>query len=108
VVIAVLGETFGQFAYLGMGFCVGLAGQGIAICATTILQEQLADDYRGRAFSLYDMMFNITFAVGALISVPFMPLSGESHALMAVIAAGYALVAAGYWLAARRPAAAGR
>jgi MFS family permease len=107
VVIAALAETFSQFAYLGMGFCVGLAGQGIAICATTILQEQLADDYRGRAFSLYDMMFNITFAVGALISVPFMPLSGESHALVAVVAAGYAVVAIGYWLAAGRPAGAG-
>jgi MFS family permease len=108
VVIAVLGETFGQFAYLGMGFCLGLAGQGIAICATTILQEQLADDYRGRAFSLYDMMFNITFAAGALISVPFMPLSGKSHALVAVIAAGYAVVAAAYWLASRHQAGASR
>jgi len=104
VVIAGLGETFGQLAYLGMGFCLGLAGQGIAICATTILQEQLADDYRGRAFSLYDMMFNITFAVGALISVPFMPLSGKSHALVGVLALGYVLVAAGYWLATRYPA----
>ena len=104
VAIAGLGETFGQLAYLGMGFCLGLAGQGIAICATTILQEQLADDYRGRAFSLYDMMFNITFAVGALISVPFMPLSGRSHALVGVLAVGYVVVAAGYWLAARHPA----
>jgi MFS family permease len=104
VVIAALGETFGQLAYLGMGFCLGLAGQGVAICATTILQEQLADEYRGRAFSLYDMMFNIAFAVGALISVPFMPLNGKSHALIGVIAVGYALVAAGYWLAARHPA----
>ncbi len=104
VVIAILGETFSQLAYLGMGFCLGLAGQGVAICATTILQEQLADDYRGRAFSLYDMMFNITFAVGALLSVPFMPLTGKSHGLIAVIAAGYAVVAAAYWLAARQPA----
>jgi MFS family permease len=104
VAVAGLGETFGQLTYLGMGFCLGLAGQGIAICATTILQEQLADDYRGRAFSLYDMMFNITFVVGALISVPFMPLSGKSHALVGVIAAGYGLVAAGYWLAGRHPA----
>jgi MFS family permease len=99
VLIGVLGETFTQVAYLVMGFCLGLAGQGIAICATTILQEQLADDYRGRAFSFYDMMFNITFAVGALVSVPFMPKDGKSSALIAVIAVGYAVVAAGYWLA---------
>jgi MFS family permease len=104
VVIGSLGETFSQLAYLFMGFCLGLAGQGVAICATTILQEQVGDEYRGRAFSLYDMMFNITFAVGALISVPFMPLNGKSHALIAVVAVGYAVVAGGYWLAARHSA----
>jgi len=104
VVIGSLGETFSQVAFLFMGFCLGLAGQGVAICATTILQEQVGDEYRGRAFSLYDMMFNITFAVGALISVPFMPLNGKSHTLIAVIAVGYAVVAASYWLAARHSA----
>jgi MFS family permease len=97
VAIGALAETFSQVAYLVMGFFLGLAGQGIAICATTILQEQLPDGYRGRAFSLYDMMFNITFAAGALISVPFMPADGKSRALVGVVAVGYALVAAGYW-----------
>ena len=102
VVVAGPGGTFNQPAYLVMGFCLGLAGQGVAICATTVLQEELPDDYRGRAFSLYDMMFNITFVAGALISVPFMPLSGKSEALLAVIAVGYAVVAAGYWTLSRR------
>jgi MFS family permease len=102
VVIGGLGGTFSQPAFLVMGFFLGLAGQGVAICATTVLQEELPDEYRGRAFSLYDMMFNITFAAGALISVPFMPLSGKSEALLVVIAIGYAVVAAGYWTASRR------
>jgi MFS family permease len=101
VVTGFLGATFNQVCFIIMGFCLGLAGQGIAIGATTILQEQLPDDYRGRAFSYYDMMFNITFAVAALISVPFMPLSGHSPALMGVIAVGYALVAGAYWLTGR-------
>ena len=104
VVIGGLAESFSQLAFMVMGFCLGLAGQGIAICATTILQEQVGDEYRGRAFSLYDMMFNITFAAGALISVPFMPLNGKSHALVAVVAVGYVVVAGGYWLAARHSA----
>ncbi len=107
VVIGGLGGTFGQITYLLMGFCLGLAGQAVAICATTILQEQLPDDYRGRAFSLYDMMFNITFAAGALISVPFMQLNGKSEALIAAIAVGYAVVAAAYWLAGRHSAGPG-
>ena len=106
-VTGLLGATFSQAGYIVMGFCLGLAGQGIAISATTILQEQLPDNYRGRAFSYYDMMFNITFAVGALISVPFMPLSGHSPVVIAVIAAGYALVAVAYWLTGRHSAGPG-
>ena len=107
VVTGLLGGTFNQICYIVMGFCLGLAGQGIAIGATTILQEQLPDDYRGRAFSYYDMMFNITFAVAALISVPFMPLSGHSPVLIGVIACGYALVAVVYWLTSRHSAGPG-
>jgi MFS family permease len=107
VVTGLLGLTFNQVCYIIMGFCLGLAGQGIAIGATTILQEQLPDDYRGRAFSYYDMMFNITFAVAALISVPFMPLSGHSPVLIGVIAVGYALVAVVYWLTGRHSAGPG-
>ena len=107
VAAGVFGELFSQAAYLIMGFCLGLAGQAVAICATTILQEQLPDEFRGRAFSYYDMMFNITFAAGALVSVPFMPLNGHSRALLAVVAIGYALVAAGYWLTGGHSAGAG-
>ena len=80
-----------------MGFFLGLAGQGIAICATTDPAGAVADDYRGRAFSLYDMMFNITFAAGALISAPFMPLTGKSPGSWRSSPIGYAVVAAGYW-----------
>jgi MFS family permease len=107
VAIGVFGETFSQVPYLVMGFILGLSGQSVAICATTILQEQLADDYRGRAFAFYDMMFNITFVVGALVSSQFMPLSGKSPPLIAIIAIGFAAVAAGYWLASRHSAGPG-
>jgi MFS family permease len=102
ILIGTLGQTFGQIAYIVMGFFLGLAGQTMVICATTVLQEELTDDYRGRAFSLYDMMFNITFAVGALLCVPVMPLSGKSHALIGVVTAGYAVVAVAYWVAVRQ------
>jgi MFS family permease len=104
ILIGGLGSTFNQIAYLVMGFSLGLAGQCIAICAATILQEQLADDYRGRAFAFYDMTFNITFVVGALISAQFMPETGKAPVLVAVVAAGYAVVTAAFWLAVRHSA----
>ena len=104
VLIGTLGQTFDQIAYIFMAFCLGLAGQATAICATTVLQEQLPDDYRGRAFSYYDMMFNITFAAGVLICLPFMPANGKSAGLIAFVAIGYAVTAGGYWVLSRQSA----
>jgi MFS family permease len=100
-----LGETFSQVAFLVLGFCLYLTSQGVAICAVTILQEEADDTYRGRMFAFYDVMFNVTLAVGALISTTFMPLTGRSAASIGAVAGGYAVVAAGYWLASRQPSA---
>jgi hypothetical protein len=74
----------------------------VAICATTILQEEVGDAYRGRVFAFYDMMFNVTFVIGAALSAAFMPVNGHSPVIVGVVAAGFAVAAAGYWLAAGR------
>jgi hypothetical protein len=98
VATAVLGLTFNQLAYLAFGFTLYLCLQGVAICVTTVLQEEVDDGYRGRLFAFYDVMFNVSLAAGALLSTPFMPLNGKSAAVIGVVAAGYAVAAAGYWL----------
>ncbi len=98
VVTAALGETFVQLAYLAIGFCLYLTRQGVAICATTILQEEVGDAYRGRAFAFYDMMFNVTYAIGAVIFAAFMPSNGHSPLVIGLVAVGYAIVSAAYWL----------
>ncbi len=102
VVAGALGETFDQIAYLAVGFCLYLTGQGVAICATTILQEEAEDAYRGRIFAFYDVMFNVTLAAGALISAAFMPRTGRSPVIIGLVALGYAIVAAGYWRLSRQ------
>ncbi|MBO0823212.1 MAG: MFS transporter [Actinobacteria bacterium] len=107
IVTISLGPPFTQPAFMTVGFFVGLSGQGVAICATTILQEQITDDYRGRAFSFYDMFFNALFVGGAAISVAVMPATGRTVALMVIIAIGYAVASAGYWLASRPAPAVG-
>ena len=94
-----LGETFSQPAYLAIGFCLYLTRQGVAICVVTILQEEVDDAYRGRVFAFYDMMFNAAYVAGAALSVVIMPADGHSPVLIALAAAGFAVVAAGYWLA---------
>ncbi len=99
VVTVALGETFNQLAYLAIGFGLYLSRQGVAICAVTILQEEVADEYRGRVFAFYDMMFNVTYVAGAALSAAFMPSDGHSPAIVALVAAGFAILAGAYWLA---------
>ena len=99
VVTVTLGETFNQLAYLGIGFGLYLTRQGVAICAVTILQEEVADEYRGRVFAFYDLMSNVPYVAGAALSAAFMPSNGHSPAIIAVVAAGFAILAGAYWLA---------
>ncbi len=102
VATAVFGETFNQVAFLAFGFMLYLGLQGVAICVITVLQEEADDAYRGRVFAFYDVMFNVSLAAGALLSAIFMPLNGRSPAIIGVVAAGYLVAAAGYWLLSRR------
>jgi len=106
VATGVLGETFDQLAFLAFGFILYLTSQGVAICATTILQEEVDDGYRGRMFAFYDLMFNVTIAVGALISAPFLPRDGRSPAAIALVAVGYAVVAVCYRIFTRQSSSA--
>src|SRR6266516_1129135 len=102
VVTAALGETFSQIAYLAFGFLLYLTGQGVAICAITVLQEEAEAAYRGRLFAFYDVMFNVSLAAGAIVSAAFMPVNGKSPVIIGAVAAGWAVAAAGYWLLSRQ------
>ncbi len=101
--VTLLGLAFGQIAFIVIGFGLGVVAQGLAICVTTILQQQMADDYRGRVFSVYDMLFNVTFVVGAAISAAFMPDSGRSVPMLLVVACGYLVAAVVYRLMLGQP-----
>src|SRR5215471_18566759 len=98
VCTGVLGATFRQVPFLVIGFALGLVAQGVAICTSTILQQRVDDDFRGRVFSINDMLFNAAFVLGAAVCAPFMPDNGLSYPLLTVVAAGYILAAGGYLL----------
>jgi MFS family permease len=102
VATGALGETFNQLAYLAFGFLLYLTLQGVAICVTTVLQEEVDDAYRGRLFAFYDVAFNVSLAAGGLLSAAFLPLNGRSPVMIGAVAAGYALAAAGYWVLSRQ------
>jgi MFS family permease len=96
VVIGVLGPAFGQVEFIAIGFGLGVTAQGLAICATTILQQAMEDEYRGRVFSVNDMLYNVAFVLGAALSAAFMPDTGRSLPMLLVVACGYVLAAAVY------------
>jgi hypothetical protein len=100
VVTAALGLTFGQVEFIAIGFGLGVVAQGVAICTTTILQQEMEDDFRGRVFSINDMLFNVTFVLGAALSATFMPLNGRSAAMLLIVGCGYLAAAAAYRLTA--------
>jgi MFS family permease len=102
-----LGVTFRQIPFLIIGFVLGMAAQGVAICTTTIIQQEVDDGFRGRAFSINDMLFNVTFVLGAGVSALFMPVTGKSFPMLAVVAIGYLVAAVAYRIASRQASAAG-
>jgi MFS family permease len=87
--------------YVG-AFVLGVAAQGSKICVDTIVQTSVDDAYRGRVFSFYDVIFNIAFVSAAAFGAAVLPTDGNSRAVYAVIAVGYAVTAAVYARATRR------
>ena len=81
---------------------LGIVAQGSKISVDTLVQEQVEDDFRGRVFSFYDTLFNVTFVAAAVFAAFLLPASGKSYAMLAVVSAGYALTAIAYGLAVRR------
>ena len=78
------------------GFVLGFVAQAVKICVDTTLQESIDDDHRGRVFSVYDTLFNVTFVAALLIGAFLLPPSGISYAMLLTVGVGYLLAAAGY------------
>ena len=83
-------------------FFLGLASQGIKIVVDTFVQSHVDDEYRGRVFSLYDVIFNVAFVAAAAAAAVVLPASGKSYVVLGLIAFGYAMTAVWYSRAAVR------
>jgi hypothetical protein len=88
-----LGLPFVPPTVVAAGFALGFMAQAIKICVDTTLQETVEDDFRGRVFSVYDTLFNVTFVVALLIGAVALPPSGISYAMLFVVGGGYLLTA---------------
>ncbi|WP_166679571.1 MFS transporter [Kribbella pratensis] len=83
-------------ALVAGAFLTGFCAQGIKISVDTLVQTGVDDVYRGRVFSLYDMIFNVGQVSAAALGAAILPDSGKSYAVLAFIVVGFALTALVY------------
>ncbi|MGW1173431.1 MFS transporter [Kitasatospora sp. NPDC002543] len=102
VFVPALGLSFTLVPCLLAALLLGVVTQGTKICADTVVQESVEDEYRGRVFAIYDVLFNVAFVAAALVTALVLPLSGRSVAVVLGVAGVYALTAVLYLRSARR------
>lgn len=102
VLVPALGLTFRPVPILIAAFLLGLVSQGAKIVTDTVVQSSVEDDYRGRVFALYDMLFNMAFVGAAGLAALMLPADGRSVSLVTTVALLYLGTAAGVWRLHRR------
>ncbi|MBO0890333.1 MAG: MFS transporter [Acidothermales bacterium] len=90
VIQLVLGLPFREVLFVPAAFALGVVAQGLKICVDTIVQQNIDDAFRGRVFSFYDVIFNVSFVSAAAVGAVALPASGKSYLLLVVISVGYA------------------
>ncbi|CAL9516619.1 putative MFS-type transporter [Streptomyces sp. enrichment culture] len=88
-----LGLPFATAPLLVAAFVLGLTTQGAKIATDTVVQSSVEDGFRGRTFSVYDVLFNVAFVGAAGVAALMLPPDGRSAALVVVVALIYAAVA---------------
>ncbi|MFF8808500.1 MFS transporter [Streptomyces omiyaensis] len=93
VLVPALALAFAPAPFLVAAFVLGLITQGAKIATDTVVQTHVDDAYRGRVFSLYDVLFNVAFVTAAGVAALMLPPDGRSPLLIALVALGYAAIA---------------
>ncbi|MEV0161129.1 hypothetical protein B0I32_11016 [Nonomuraea fuscirosea] len=96
VLTAALVLPFQEWGLPLAGFVLGVAGQSVKICADTTVQRDVEDLYRGRAFSIYDMLFNGMYVLAAALSAAILPPNGKSYLAVVIISLGYPVAGLAY------------
>ena len=86
IAVAVLGALEMKAAIIVLTFCLGFGFFLGKISLDTMVQEALGDDFRGRAFSLYDIAYNVAWVFAAAVMKVWWPsLGGTLIALGGVV-----------------------
>ncbi|MEU5594147.1 MFS transporter [Streptomyces sp. NPDC020298] len=88
-----LGLPFATGPLLVASFVLGLITQGAKIATDTVVQSSVDDGFRGRIFSVYDVLFNVAFVGAAAVAALILPPDGRSVVLVVLVAVVYGAVA---------------
>jgi MFS family permease len=83
VLVAVATYVTG-WSVLVASFAVGLTFAWKKIPVDTMVQEAIPDGYRGRAFAVYDVAYNLSRVVAAFLAIPLQNAFGEAWAVAIV------------------------
>ena len=71
----------------------GLFGQSLKVTNDALVQDKISDEFRGRVFSVYDVLVNGSIVICSVVAALLLPQSGDSWVVPLIITLGYALVA---------------
>jgi hypothetical protein len=97
--VPVLGLPYRPVATVAAAFLISLVTQASRIVTDTALQVEVADDYRGRVFSINDTAINLMYVGGLTVGALVLPDNGHAPAVMVLAGLGYALLTAWYVMA---------
>ena len=97
-----LGLPYTMMTLLPAALVLSFVAQASKISVDTLVQETVEDEFRGRVFSFYDNLFNVTFVAAAVFGAFCLPTSGKSYPALILVAVGYAATAVCYRIACRR------
>lgn len=75
-------------------FLTALCGQNLKVTNDALVQSKISDEYRGRVFSVYDVVVNAAIIIGALGSAILLPVDGDTAIVPLIVCITY--LAAGF------------
>ena len=98
--LSLIASTFGPLFILFVrtpitlilaAFVTALFGQSLKVTNDALVQSKIDDIYRGRVFSVYDVVVNGAIVSGAVIAALLLPNSGDTYLVPLIVSAIYLL-----------------
>ena len=96
------GTIFLTWTLVIASFLLGLGSQSLKICVDTLVQAHVDDEYKGRVFVIYDMIFNAALVGAAVLGALILPVDGVSVPIFVGVAVAFLLTAVLFSFLSRR------